>query len=248
MQKIWLFVLTLLLAAPASASQRLAVGDALIDPGFMQPYSARFELQQRDADGNSRPDGYWTDEMRVVEQDGQRLLRREVAVFDAQGQRLLHRINLADAQTLAPVTTDQRGPDGAVLHMDFADTRLRVTKIDSHTQPAAQLDLAFPQPALDLSLWAPTLASLPLTVGASYEIPVLGAGGTLAWETVTVEAEEDLTLADGGKLSVHRVRTATRPWTAWINKQHPPYLFRVEKPLPDNQISVSTLAGHDPAP
>lgn len=70
---------------------------------------------------------------------------------------------------------------------------------------------------------------------------MLGTGGVLQWETITIEGEEKIALPDGHRISTVRVSTSERPWTAWLSKQQAPYIFKTLQRFPDGSSWESIL-------
>jgi len=213
-------------ANPDESGDELRIGDSRIDPAFITPYTSRFELTRIDADGTRVPHGQWTDHVDFLERGGSRLLRREVSRSTAAGVEDMRRLHLVDASSLAPKVTDQRGENGSVSHLDFAGPKVTATILQNSESAVLQVPLEFEESPFDLSIWATLLMSMPFEVGASFRIPVLGTGGVLQWETVTIEGEEEIVLPNGRQISTVRVSTSNRPWTAWLSKHQAPHIFR----------------------
>jgi len=239
-------LLPILLAAGANAdssepNEELRVGDSRIDPAFIRPYTARFELTRIDADGKREPNGEWTDRVDFVERGGNRLLRREVSRSTAEGVEDMRRVHLVDALSLAPKVTDQRGESGSVSHLDFSGPKITATILQNSESAVLQVPLEIADSPFDLSIWATLLMSVPFDVGASFKIPVVGAGGVLQWETITIEGEEKIALPKGRQISTVRVSTSERPWTAWLSKNQAPYIFKTLQRFPDGSNWESIL-------
>lgn len=234
--------LLIALASPVlPANVELAIGHPDIDPGFIEPYSARFVLERIDLDGIASPHGYWTDAVSFVEQGNRRVLRREVARFNAEGKSDLWRVHLVDAETLAPLVTDNRDGPGRqrIMHLDFDAGKVNVAVIPEPEKAAVTASFDVDPPAFDLSIWATLLMSVPFEAGYVAKLPVLGPGGVVAWELITVEGQELIELPDGSKIPTWKVSTRDRPWSAWLTKVQKPYIIKTVQNWPDGSRWVS---------
>jgi len=242
-----LFLYSFLMLTTSAAAERLSVGTPDIDPSFILPYESTLDLAREANDGSLIPDGYWTDKVTFVDRGDRRLMRREVAKFDTQGQRTMWRVHLVDAQTLAPVVTHHReGADQAVIqHLDFDNTKVVATVVTSPDQPVLHLSRDLEQAPYDLPIWATILMSLPFQAGYSADFPVVGQGLVLDWETATVEARETVTTPGGRNVDTWRISTAKRPWTAWVSREAP-YIVKTLQNLPDGGRVVSFARQGDP--
>ncbi len=222
-------------------SDELRIGDSRMNPAFITPYTSRFELTRIDADGHREPNGEWTDRVEFVEREGVRLMRREVSRTTAAGIEDMWRVHLVDANSLAPIVTDQRGDAGSVSHIDFSGKELVATILPSSESASIRVPLEFDESPFDLSIWATLLMSVPFETGASVKIPVLGTGGVLQWETITIDGEEEIELPLGERVTTYRVSTKERPWTAWLSKQRSPYIFKTLQRFADGSTWESVL-------
>lgn len=225
----------------ADVSNELRIGDERINPSFIAPYTSRFVLTRIDADGSREPNGEWTDHVDFVDRGGIRFLRREVTRSTADGVEDLRRLHLVNPTSLAPKVTDQRGTSGSVSHLDFSGPNVIATILQNAESPIVQVPLEFEESPFDLSIWATLLMSVPFDVGASFKIPVVGAGGVLQWETIKIEGEEMVALPNGQRISTVRVSTSERPWTAWLSKSEAPYIFKTLQRFPDGSNWESIL-------
>ncbi len=244
MRKLLILTLACSCLTGLNAAEKLSVGHPDIDPSFIKPYTAKFNLFKFEKDGKKGiPNGYWTDTVEFLGNGENKQLHRIVTRTNAKGDIDLWRSHLNHAKTLAPITTDNRSGDNLlqVAHLDFNGTKIKAGIIPAPQKPMMVVDFVTEEKVFDLSIWASILMSVPFEEGYEAEIPVLGAGGVMKYEYITVESEEEITLSNGKKVNTWRVSTRDRPWTAWLSKDFSPYIVKTLQNFKDGTRWVSYL-------
>ncbi len=242
-----IFILTAITSL-AGEPIKVPVGAPEMDASYIEPFEAHYTLEVFDAEGSHYPSGSWTDNISHVDIDGQRLLRRKVTLYNTKGELVFDRVHLADAKTLAPVRVEQIGFRPAeeigffirYYHQEFTEQSVNQTIVLDNGGSVIQAPIPISESPFDYSIWATLLMSLPFVEGTQYQIPTLGQGGEVAWETITVEGLEDVELNNGKTVKAWKVSTQLRPWTVWLKKDQP-YAVKFIQVLPNGKDQVSTL-------
>jgi hypothetical protein len=106
--------------ATAAAAQSIAVtpGDGTVDASRIAPYDNAFVSTQLYPDGRIVYPGIWTDQVRLREIKGRKLLVRTQGLAYYDGRSLVS-VNVLDPRTFAPVSDTQRNPDGSIEKWTF---------------------------------------------------------------------------------------------------------------------------------
>jgi hypothetical protein len=119
-------------AAPVAATAqtgnfvitRIAVGDDAVRTHLIEPYEARWSVTVATPDNRLVERGHLVERLERGE-CAQACWRRTAQVLSAAGVETSHTVNVFDAATLAPITTEQVVTDGTVLRLAFSGRRVQ---------------------------------------------------------------------------------------------------------------------------
>jgi hypothetical protein len=212
-------------AAPAAT---VAVGDPAVDGSFLKPYDNvwRYSVETV-ADHVDHFQGLWTDHLDAVRKNGRALLRRVQGCILIDG-RATSVINEFEAKTLAPVSSESRGPDGSFLHRDFSGAHMsfRSASGPGAKKQTREVDLGSPVYDFAGGMYGLLLAAFPLHEGYRATFLTVKETDTKTTPvTFRVERLEEVDAGCRGKVMAWVVRTG--PYTFWLTKERP-YVIRLE--------------------
>jgi hypothetical protein len=107
------------------ATKTVHLGDPLADGSFIQPFSNKWELVGKGADGSTVEMGVWLDRAVLDEIDGRKVVKRQqMWLYDNGSEAYL---NIFDAKTMAPIVSQYVNAGGLYRRMEFnlAGTKVR---------------------------------------------------------------------------------------------------------------------------
>ena len=224
----------------SDASEIFQVGDQRITADFIEPYSAEFEFFTTASDGSKIIEGRWKDNVDFVEKDGLRILRRHVTRYSTAGASDLDRVMLADPTTMRPISTHQTFGSNltSVYHVDFHGVAITQIILALPDAPANVIQKDLEAPLFDPAFWATLANALPFEPGLKATLPIYQAGAAVASEETFHIVGAEKVAALGKEFQAWRIEATNADWTFWLRKS-PPYIVRIDHPLPDGRRATS---------
>jgi hypothetical protein len=226
----------------------LRLGDPEVDGSFIQPYTNRWKLVGKGADGSVIEMGVWIDKVGLDEIAGRKVIRRRQIWIHDKGAEGYY--NVVDAKTLAPVLSQYTNAAGFYYRVEYdaADTTARYQR---SPQPGNEpgplkLDPAVPMRQGEIRTAAPyfdfnsgmfglLVAGFPLTEGYAARFPVFRSFDPAeepAWIDYRVERRETVPAGPGKTVEAWRVvvhSPATDETMIFDLTRDPPYIIRLQQ-------------------
>jgi hypothetical protein len=227
---ILVFVARIAIASSADPGV-LVPGDAAVDGSFLQPYTNAWLYTARMANGETKPQGLWTDQLRFVQRDGRRLLQRVQGTVYVNGLTTSV-VNVFDPKTMAPVESQLHGIDGSLLKRDFAGGHVVTTKAlkTGAAEERSEIDLV-PAP-FDFSggMYGLLIAALPLQTNQDIRLSDIDEFENKARDAdVHIGKQEWVMAGRRGRVKawVATSSSADYKMVFWLTRQ-PPYIIRLD--------------------
>ncbi|HUJ02654.1 MAG TPA: hypothetical protein VLW75_03380 [Rhizomicrobium sp.] len=214
----------------APAAKIVRMGDGTVDARKIAPYDNAFVATQIFPGGRLVHPGIWTDQMRLRDVHGRKLLVRTQSLAYYDG-RFLSSVNVFDPVSFAPVSDIQHNPDGSTEKWTFDGSH-----VEGHLTagtPGAKEEVRkfdFPAPFYDFNCCMRSIvqAALPLKPGFSVIVPAFEGTGTLSQVHFKAIGREKVHAGWRGTVDAQVVETPLlggyiRFWI--IDK--PPYMVRM---------------------
>ncbi len=219
-------------AGPASA---IRVGDGAIQGSRLKPYDNAWVYSVRQKDGRVEERGVWSDQLRLRQTEGRTACVRVQGMTYPRGLSSAN-VNVFDPETIAPISSLQRTPDGRTISRTFAgkhvQTRLKI--VTGSPQPVSEVEKVteaeMPVEVYDFNggMYGTLLAAQQLETGLSRQLPAIGEF-TDDYEPVTfvVRGREAVNAGYLGRTEAWVVEVTEPPaMTFWISDQAP-YVLRL---------------------
>jgi hypothetical protein len=244
-------------ATRVAVSRDLQAGDARIDGSFLAPYASKWKIGVTLADGRTRDDADWSDELAVVEVGGRRALQRTQHESEDVTDEEVHPglakkigkerlevtyVNVFDPKTLAPIETRIESNLGRTMRLAYDGAHVTGEKVGWTPSPLAVDDRLTAAPYdFHGGTYGLVLAALTDPGGyrgrlAAYAIPRgTESKGALDW--LDLRAQEIETI-DAGSLGKRQARVLSitdghgGTFRFWVARE-PPYVLHVTLEEPE---------------
>lgn len=216
------------------AVQEVRPGDPSVNGSFIEPYANQWKMIQQAADGSRSEVGKWTDQVRIIEQDGEQLIQRTQAIYGPQGEKQSEMVNLTVRSTLLP-RRFQRSSGGSTMEMAFDGAQVKIGRPDLSN--AREVDLKMP--VFDWTLYGLLLAAFPLEEGYSARFPYFAGNvsGFYNLEWMSFEVKGRQPVAAAGRQVEAWLAETEQGWKFWLTKQAP-YVIRLEIPAGNGAAQI----------
>ena len=219
-------------AAPATAAApTVHVGDGAIDGSFLQPYNNAWLYTVTSPNGQTSPQGIWSDHLQWTTVDGKQVFLRVQGTTFVTGVSNSIR-NVFDPKTLAPISSEAHGIDGSIFRRTFKGAHVVSETLAGPKDSGTKTETDLPMAVYDFNggLYGMLLAALPLKIGLTGSLPaVADRDNVLTAEPFHVVREETVAAGSRGRLKAWVVQTE-KPgdyhMTFWLTKQ-PPYIIKL---------------------
>jgi hypothetical protein len=220
------------LAAIAKAEPSSSPVAPVPDASILAPYNNAWLYSARLPSGETRPQGIWSDHLQFRDIEGRRALLRVQGMTYGTGASSSV-LNAFDPQTMEPILSQTRGPDGKSIRRTFANGI--VHSVNMASPCAAEVSADFPLSGVLYDfyggMYGLLLATFPLHEGA------IGSFQSIdEFENTNVPARyqvvrrERVSAGSRGHVSAWRVQSGREgqySMTFWLTKA-PPYIIKLE--------------------
>jgi len=199
---------------------------------LLGPYNNAWLFTVRQADGHTRQQGIWSDHLQFREADGRRALLRVQGMTYVNGASSSV-LNMFDPQTMLPISSQTRGPDGKTIKRTFENGRVKSTNIAGPGAAEVNTDFAAEGPVYDFygGMYGLLLATFPLGPGAEGVFrSVEEFDDAVTTASFRVVGRERTLAGSRGLIDTWRVeanRTGKPNMTFWLS-QAAPYIIKLE--------------------
>jgi hypothetical protein len=241
------FLFAFPLVATAADTVTVKVGDAAVDGSFIQPYKNKWKLVGTAPDGSVKEMGTWSDDTRVVDLEGRKVLKRRQSWNYGFGIETY--INIVEQKTLTPVMSQYVNAGGLYYRFEYARDGKTVryqrspqpqgdgsapVKISS---PMEQGELVADMRVFDFNagMFGLLIAGFPLKAGYSARFPVFNIAEPSkvpAWIDFRVDGKAMVAAGPGKQVEAWQV-VANSPATGEVMRfdlvKQPPYIIRLRQ-------------------
>lgn len=231
----WMLYWALVLGPAPQSKQPLEIhpGDPAVNGSFIQPYTNQWKMIQKSADGSRSQVGRWTDQVKIVDQDGEQRIERIQVMNGPQGQSEM--VNQAVRRTLEPRSFRSSG-SGAAVEVVFDGTHVRMGRPDLSNPKTIDLKM----PAFDWTLYGLLLAAFPLEENYSAKFPYFDGNISglhrVEWMSFEVQGREEVDAGANRRVEAWLAVTK-QGWKFWLTKA-PPYIIRLEIPTGNGAAQI----------
>jgi hypothetical protein len=215
--------------APSDRFIVSTINDGRIDASRIKPYDNAFVVTQLYPDGRINYPGIWTDQVRLREVDGRKLLVRTQSLGYYDG-RILSSVNAFDPHTFAPISDIQRNPDGSMEKWAFAGGHVEGHLSASAAAKEEIKTYDFPAPFYDFNCCMRSLAMsmIEKSPGLTVTIPAFDGVDTLSQVTFKVLRREKVHAGAQGLVDAWLIETPLPGGYIhfWLTDK-PPYMVRM---------------------
>ena len=214
------------------------MGDGTIDGSFLQPYNNAWMYSVKLPNGQTSPQGIWSDHLQWTTVDGKQVMLRVQGTTFVNGVSNTIR-NVFDPKTMAPITSETHGIDGSIFRRTFAGAHVVTETLAGPKDPAVKTEADLPTAVYDFNggLYGLLLATLPLKTGLTGSLPaVADRENTLSVEPFHVLREESVSAGSRGMVKAWVVESGhpgDYHMTFWLTKQ-PPYIIKLVDVMESN--------------
>lgn len=223
--------------APAQ-SRAVKPGDGTIDASRIAPYDNALVVTQIFPDGRKVTPGIWTDQVRLREVGGRKVVVRTQGLSYYDGRNLTS-VDLFDPKTFAPVKDIQKNPDGSSETWTFDGTHVegRLVAKPGAAEELKKYDFDAPFYDFNCCMRSIVMAMIPLRIGTAVTIPAFEGTDGLTHVTLKVVGREKVRAGARGVVEAWRVETPLLGGYIrfWLDER-PPYLLRMT--LSANTVSA----------
>jgi hypothetical protein len=236
------------------------VGDAAVDGTFIQPFTNKWKLVGKGADGSVVEMGVWLDRAALDEIDGRKVIKRQQLWLHDQGAEGY--LNIFDAKTMAPIVSQYVNAGGLYRRIEFnpAGTTVRYQMSpspDPHAdQPripasakmvAGEIKTAEPWFDFNTGMFGLLIAAFPLKQGYSARFPVFKSYAPAAepdWVDFEVTGKESVPAGPGKSVEAWRVvvhSPATQETMIIHMTREAPYIIRLQQAWMDRDWTFEMM-------
>ena len=225
-------------AGAASPVATVRMGDGTIDGSFLQPYNNAWVYTVTLPNGQTSPQGIWSDHMQWTTVGGRQVMMRVQGTTFVSGVSNSIR-NVFDPKTMAPINSETHGIDGSIFRRTFTGAHVVTETLASAKDPGTKTEVDLPMAPYDFNggLYGLLLAALPLKAGLTGSLPAIAdRENTLTSEPFHVLREEYVSAGSRGKVKAWVVETGhpgDYRMTFWLTKE-PPYIIRLIDAMESN--------------
>ena len=242
------------------ATKTIHLGDPLADGSFIQPFSNKWKLVGKGADGSTVEMGVWLDRAVLDEIDGRKVVKRQqMWLYDNGSEAYL---NIFDAKTMAPIVSQYVNAGGLYRRMEFdpAGTKVRYQMSpvpDPHADkpkiPAGakmlEGEIRTAEPYFDFhtGMFGLLIAAFPLQQGYSARFPVFKSYAPAAepdWVDFEVTGKETVPAGPGKTVAAWRVvvhSPATQETMILHMTKQAPYIIRLQQAWMDRDWTFEMM-------
>jgi hypothetical protein len=202
------------------------------DGSILRPYDNAWLFSGRMPGGEVHPQGIWSDHMQFRDVGGRHVLSRVQGMTWGTGASSSV-VNVFDPQTMLPISSQTRGPDGKTIRRTFEAGHVTSVHIAQPGAPEITNTFALDGPTYDFygGMYGLLLATFPLHSGAAGAFKsVEEFDDSVVTATYEVVGRERRSAGSRGQVQTWRVQ-ANRPgqynMTFWLS-QTPPYIIKLE--------------------
>ena len=222
------------------------VGDGTVSGARLQPYENAWLMSVHFRDGRILDQGIWSDLLRLRDVDGGSKVYVRIQGMTYQKGLTSVTVNVFDPVSLAPISSEQHGPDGRVVKRMFNGAH-----VETHVTPpggserVSQAELPMPVYDFNGGMYGVLFAAQKLKTGATGALPAI-AEFTDDFESVPykVIGQERIRAGSRGDVDAWVVEVGT-PTTLkfWISERAP-YIIRLVLPnfVPEGDVVYEMLS------
>jgi len=242
----WLAEALMAAALSACAATRgvVTAGDQAVSGAAFQPYDNVWSWEFIRADGTVKPQGTWTDELRIESAGGRRVGRRTQEQRLPDGRKIVT-VNVFDLETLAPLERDWRVFDGRFTHVEFRGREVERQAVRKPGEPPQTERAVLPEKVFDFNggMYGLLLRAFPLRQGYTATFAAIAEDDNrLQQLRLVVRGRETVPGRGGAPIATWRVEVPESDYglmTFWLSDE-PPYIIKLTFPMQGGIISYRT--------
>jgi len=210
----------------------LSVGNKLIDGSVIKPYTNKWKLSIVNGEGNSKPNGIWTDHGQIIELNGVKYFHRVQDLYDANMNLTDTWMNRVELETLKPISFQTINPKGGFSFYDFDDHKVKISTNLNKEKKTIESEVPLEAVVFDWNLYGMLLVALPMKENSIMKLPFYDARtNKKQWLIARIEKSEMLKI---GRESILTWKIVTNQRLVfWISKESP-YVIKLTLNIGNN--------------